>query len=440
MNIQKNQLDPLNAVITIEVNKADYAEKVEKTLTDYRKNANIPGFRKGHVPMSLIKKQYGKAVLFDEVNKLLQDSLQNYIQEEKLELLGSALPKATNEMNFDQEDFSFDFEIGLAPSFEVDLGAKNKITHYQVVPDKKMLEDQVSRIQKHYGKVQALDAVENGADLNVTFLNENEGINQKSELEVEAFEKKVAKQLVGKKIGDSIEVSTKDLFDDEHKLMDFLKIDHDRVHGLDVPVTIQIDNITKSEKAALNQELFDKIFPAGTVSSEKEMVEKIKEDAIKQFQSFGDNKFVNEVTDFLLENTKFDLPKEFLIKWLQTSGEKELTEEEASAEYERSEKGIRYQLIEGKLFRDHNLQVTFEDIKNFTSDNIRAQMAQFGMMDPSQEEVDNIVRRVLTNQDEVKRISDELVSKKITQLFMEKVPAKKQEIGYNDFIKLSYGE
>jgi len=137
MNIQKNQLDPLNAVITIEVNKADYAEKVEKTLTDYRKNANIPGFRKGHVPMSLIKKQYGKAVLFDEVNKLLQDSLQNYIQEEKLELLGSALPKATNEMNFDQEDFSFDFEIGLAPSFEVDLGAKNKITHYQVVPDKK---------------------------------------------------------------------------------------------------------------------------------------------------------------------------------------------------------------------------------------------------------------------------------------------------------------
>ncbi|MGG7036109.1 MAG: trigger factor, partial [Flavobacterium sp.] len=159
MNITRNNVDALNAVVTVEVSKSDYAEKVEKVLADYRKNAAIPGFRKGTVPMSMIQKQYGKAVLLDEVNRLLQDNLNKYLVEEKLDILGNPLPKVTEDFNWDVEDYKFEFELGLAPEFTVDLAAKNSLVQYKVVADDKMLDEQVARIQKQYGKIIAADTV-----------------------------------------------------------------------------------------------------------------------------------------------------------------------------------------------------------------------------------------------------------------------------------------
>ena len=364
MNITKTNVDELNAVVTVPVSKEDYSAKVEKVLADYRKNASIPGFRKGAVPMSLIQKQYGKAVLLEEVNKVLQEKLNNYLVQEKLDILGNPLPKVSGDFDWDQEDYSFDFELGLAPQFSVDLTAKNKITHFKIVADDKMLNDQIERIQKQYGKLISKDTVEEGDDLKLTFVNEANGINNTTSLSLDVFkDKKTAKKFIGKKVGDVIEISTKGLFDDDHQLMDYLKVDHDLVHGLDVNVTVTIDGVTTSEKAELNQELFDKLFGEGVVSSVEEVKAKIKEDAEKQFVQQADQKFLNDVTEFLLESTTFQLPSEFLIKWLQNSGEKQLTEDEARAEFTKSEKGLRYQLIEGKIMTENQLQITFEDLK-----------------------------------------------------------------------------
>lgn len=441
MNITRTNVDALNAVVTVEVSKNDYASKVEKVLADYRKNASIPGFRKGAVPMSLIHKQYGKAVMLEEVNKVLQESLNNYLVEEKLDILGNPLPKITEDFNWDKEDFSFDFELGLAPEFSVDLAAKNSITAFKIIADDKMLNDQVERIQKQYGKLIAKDTVEEGDDLNVTFSNEENGINNTSSISLDVFkDKKTGKKFIGKKVGDVVEVSTKGLFDDDHKLMDYLKVDHDVVHGLDVEVAVKIEGITTSEKAELNQELFDKLFGEGNVTSVDEVKAKIKEDAEKQFAQQADQKFLNDVTEFLLESTKFDLPSEFLIKWLQNAGEKPLTEEEAREEFAKSERGLRYQLIEGKVMTENNLQITFDDLKAYTSELIKKQMAQFGQMNPTQEDIDGIVARVLSNQDEVKRLSEQVMNEKMLGLFKEKVKAKTKEVSYEQFVKEMYGE
>ncbi|RXR29640.1 trigger factor [Flavobacterium piscinae] len=441
MNITRTNVDALNAVVTVAVSKNDYASKVEKVLADYRKNALIPGFRKGAVPMSLIQKQYGKAVLLEEVNKVLQENLNNYLVEEKLDILGNPLPKVTEDFDWNKEDFTFDFELGLAPEFSVDLSAKNNITAFKIIADDKMLNDQVERIQKQYGKLISKDTVEEGDDLNVTFSNEVNGINSTTSISLDVFkDKKTAKKFIGKKVGDVIEIGTKGLFDDDHKLMDYLKVDHDLVHGLDIEVSAKIEGITTSEKAELNQELFDKLFGEGNVTSVDGVKAKIKEDAEKQFAQQADQKFLNDVTEFLLESTKFDLPSEFLIKWLQNAGEKPLTEEEAREEFAKSERGLRYQLIEGKIMTENNLQITFEDLKAFTSELIKKQMAQFGQMNPTQEDIDGIVARVLSNQDEVKRLSEQVMSEKMLGLFKEKVKVKTKEVSYEQFVKEMYGE
>jgi trigger factor len=441
MNITRNNVDALNAVVTVEVSKSDYAEKVEKVLADYRKNAAIPGFRKGAVPMSLIHKQYGKAVLLDEVNKLLQDNLNNYLVEEKLDILGNPLPKVTEDFNWDVEDYKFEFELGLAPEFNVDLTAKNSLVQYKIVADDKMLNDQVARIQKQYGKLIAKDTVEEGNDVSGIFANEEKGINNRTTLSLDVFkDKKTAKAFIGKKVGDVVTLKTKGLFDDDHKLMDFLAVGHDDVHGLDIEVTFTIDEVVGHELATLDQELFDKLFGPKAITSVAELKAKIKEDAEKQFAQQADQKFLNDVTEFLIANTKFDLPAQFLKKWIQSAGENPLTAEQAEAEYTKSENGLRYQLIEGKIISENSLQITFEDLKAYTSEVIKKQMAQFGQMDPSDEDVQGIVARVMSNQDEVRRLSEQVMNEKMLNLFKDKVKAKSKEVSYDDFIKAMYGE
>jgi trigger factor len=222
--------------------------------------------------------------------------------------------------------------------------------------------------------------------------------------------------------------------------MDYLNIPHDNVHGLDVEVTFTIDEVIAREPAELNQELFDKLFGPGNVTSVDELKQKIKEDAEKQFEQQADQKLMADVQDFLIENTKFDLPKEFLIKWLQTVGEKQLTPDEAAVEYDRSEKGLRFQLIEGKALAQSNIQITFEDLKAFTSNAIRQQMAQYGNANPTDQEVEGIVARVLSNQEEVKRLSDQVVADKMLQLFKEKANPTTKEVTYEQFVAAMYNE
>jgi len=441
MNITRENVDALNAVVKVDIAKEDYSDKVEKILVDYRKTANIPGFRKGHVPMGMVKKQYGKAVLVDEVNKLLQDALNKYLTEEKLDVLGQPLPKTQEEIDWESDKFSFEFELGLAPEFKVDLKSKKSITQYNIVADKKMIDEQIERVQKQYGKLVPQDAVEKDSEITGAYTNEEKEIDNTVTLTLDKFKgKSTAKQFVGAKAGDVITLKTKGLFEDDHDLMHALKIEHDDAHGLDIEVNFTISEVNKRELADLDQELFDKLFGKDEVTSVTELRAKIKEDAEKQFVQQADQKLLNDVTEHLVENTKFDLPAEFLTKWMQTSGEQELDADQAREEYEKSEKSLRYQLIEGKLIEANNVQVTMDDIKSHAREMIKGQMAQFGQMNPSDKELDDIAARVLSNQDEARRISEQLVSQKLLTVYKEKANLKTKELSYENFVKEVYGD
>ena len=440
MNITRENIDELNAVVKVDITKEDYSDKVEKILSDYRKTANIPGFRKGHVPMGMVKRQYGKAVLIDEVNKLLQDALGKYLTEEKLDVLGNPLPKSQDNLDWNADEFSFEFELGLAPEFDVNLKSKKAITQYNIVADEKMVNDQVENIQKQYGKLVSKNEAAEGDEITGSFKNEEHEIDNSTTITLDKIKGKVnAKKFIGKKVGDEIKLKTKGLFNDDHDLMHFLKVSHDDAHGLDIEVTFTVNEINTRELADLDQELFDKLFGKGVVTTVTELKDRIKSDAEGQFVQQSDQKLLNDITEYLIENTKFDLPAEFLQKWIQTSGEEPIDETQAKEEYEKSEKGMRYQLIEGKIIADNNLQVSFDDLKGYAKEMIKGQMAQFGQTNPSDEELDSIAARVLQNQDEIKRLSDQLMSQKLLELYKEKANLKVKELSYDKFVKEVYG-
>ncbi|NVJ88786.1 MAG: trigger factor [Flavobacteriaceae bacterium] len=439
MNITRENIDALNAVVKVDIVTEDYQEKVTQVLNDYRKKANIPGFRKGHVPMGMVKKQYGKSVMIDEVNKLLQDSLNKFITEEKLDILGNPLPKMQEDFNWDADTFTFEFELGLAPEFDVNLNPKKKITQYNVVATDELIDEEIKNIQSRYGKMSSLDEATEEANITGTFVNEEKEINKKSTFLVSDLKgKKNEKKFIGAKVGDVIELDTKKLFEDNNKLHFVLGVSAEDAKDLDIKVTLTIEEITKTEPAELDQELFDKLFADGSVKTVTELKDKIKEDAEKQFQQQADQQLLNAVTEYLVENTKFDLPSEFLQKWLQTAGEKELSADEAASEYEKSEKGLRYQLIEGKIMKDNDIKVDYAELIDYAKGFIRNQMAQFGNMNPEEKELNDIAGRILQNQEEAQKLQSQLISQKLLTFFKENMTFKTKEVSYEDFIKEVY--
>ena len=439
MNITKENVDALNAVVKVDIVADDYQAKVTEVLTDYRKKADIPGFRKGHVPMGMVKKQYGKSIMIDEVNKLLQDSLNKFITEEKLDILGNPLPRVKEDCNWDAETFSFEFELGLAPEFEIDLSAKNKIKQYNIVATEKLIDEEVKNIQSRYGKMSSLDEATEHSNVTGTFVNEDKEINKKSTFLVNDLKgKKNEKKVIGAKVGDVIKLETKKLFEDDLKLQQILGVANDTAADLDITVSLTVEEITKTDPADLDKELFDKLFTDGSVSTVTELREKIKEDAEKQFLQQGDQQLLNAIQEYLIENTKFDLPKEFLEKWLQTAGEKELSAEEAAVEYAASEKGLRYQLIDGKIMKDNDIKVDYAELTEYAKGFIKTQMAQFGNLNPEEEELNNIAGRILQNQEEAQKLQSQLIGQKLLTFFKEKINFKTKEVSYEDFIKEVY--
>ena len=439
MNITKENIDALNAVVKVDIIADDYQEKVTKILNDYRKKANIPGFRKGHVPMGMVKKQYGKSIMVDEVNKLLQDSLSKFLTEEKLDILGEPLPKIQEDFSWDAEQFSFEFELGLTPKFDVNLKSKKKVTQYTIITNDKFLDKEVEDIQNRYGKERSLDEATKNSYVTGTFVNEEKEINKKSTFSFSEIKgKKNEKKLIGAKVGDVIELETKDLLKNNDDLHYILGIPDDKVGDLDTTVTLTIEEITTIESADLDKELFDKLFADGSISTVTELRERIKEDAEKQFQELTDQQLLIAIRDHLVENIKFDLPSEFLQKWLATSKENELTREEATEQYNNSEKGLRYQLIEGKIMKDNDIKLDYQELVDYTKKIVRPKLAQLGNTNPTENELDAIAANVLQNKDDATNLQEQLLSLKMLTFYKENISFKTKEVSYADFLKEVY--
>lgn len=436
MKITKNQIDNLNATISVVVKKEDYAENVKKVLKNYQKNATIKGFRKGAVPMAFIEKQYGRAIQADEINSLINKTLGDYFKEEKINYLGDPLP-ITENVDWDAEEITLEYELGLVPEFSFDFKPENGVRYFKIKVDEKVIDNQIDRIRNQFGSLQAQTEIDENSVVLISFFNEENNINKESSVKLTDFSQKTSSELKGKKVGDQLTISSQELFNDAHDLIRYLGISHDLAHDLKADITLTIQEVNRVILAELNQELFDKLFPQSEVTSQAGLREKISENIQGQYTQQSEQQFLNDVTDYLIESTKFDLPSAFLKKWLQTAAERRLTAEEAEKEYEKSEKGLRYQLIESKIVSENNLVIKMADIKDFAKNQINQQIQMYNL-DRESINVDEIADQVLKNKEEQERIYQQLMASRLIEFYKSNIKISEKEVSYDDFIKEVY--
>ncbi|WP_313375609.1 trigger factor [Chishuiella sp.] len=429
MNITKNTTGDLSAVLTVTVDKADYQEKVVDVLNQYRKTANIKGFRKGQVPMSFVKKQYEQAVIFDTVNELLQKSVSEYINTEKLSILGNPVP-VIKDIDWDAEQLNFDFELGLAPEFDVDL-SKIEIENYKVKVADEEIQKYVDNFAARFGSLKSLAEAEAGAVLKVEAKVEGQEEAKATFIRLEDL--KDASAFIGKKAGDVVEVNTKDIFDTAEEAAQELNTE---VSEEGVVVTYTIKEINKTEKSEINQELFDKVYGEGAVDSEEAFRNKIKEESENMYNKESDKQIINDVVAKLVETIKFDLPTEFLTKWLQTSNENITSEEQAKEELAKMDKGLRYQLIEAKIAEINNVEVTAEEVKEAAYAAIKDQLKMYGQTSIPEETLQQIAMSALQNQEEYNRLSYQAFTDKMLAIFKNNVKLNEKEVTFDEFVDI----
>lgn len=438
MNVTYNKVDDLNAVLSVAIEKADYAEKVEKALKNYRKNANVPGFRKGFVPMGLVKKQYEKPLIYDEVNKLLQESVNKYLNDNKVEILGQPLPKEDKSFNWDNETLKFEFELGLAPEFEVDL-AEVEIPYHKITVSDDEVEKYIENFRLSYGKMSEAEEVGEGAYIKGVFyeLDEN-GEETSAHYHANIFHKDLKDKKVfdGKKKGDKVEIEAKDIFEDQDKLAQTFGLEDGEIADFNKKLVYKIQDIVNHQKAEINQELFDKVYGEGVVDSEEAFRAKVKEEAEKMYVAEADRVMLTNGLLNLVENKKFDLPKEFLLKWLQFSNQNVDSTEKAEEMYNNAERGMRFQLVEGRVANKYDVSVTREDVEKQAIDAVKQQMKMYGAsLNFDDEMLKGIAQQSLQDENQYRQLADQVFAGKLITLFKQNAKLQEKEVSFEDFVE-----
>ena len=438
MKIDLNKKNKEISVIAIEISPNDYQEKVQNILNDYRKKANIPGFRKGFVPMGMIKKQYELPVKVDEINKLVQNELGKYITENKLSIIGSPIPSEGDDINWKEENIKLSFDIATKPTFKINFKPKKPIVYYNITADKSMINNQVEAYQNQYGKIISVQNIEDNTNIIGVFscekIDHTKDANFNSELLLKVTFKKI---FLNAKVGDILKLNTSKIFKDENDLHKITGIEKEKLNEVD-EIDFKINELNKNEKAETNNDFFKKVYPNETIKSLNEFKNKIKEDIEKQFVNQSDQKFLNDVTDSFIKETKISLPEDFLKRLMKLNSKEEISNEDLEKEYSNSENGIKYQLIEEKLLIENDIQINADSIKEFATKMIKNQMAAYGQKEPEQKELDSILSRILSNQEEVKRISNQIISEKLLLIYKEKINKKDKKVSYEEYIEIAY--
>ncbi len=447
MKITQGKAKNMMTTIKIEVTESDYSEKVTDILKRYRKDAVVPGFRKGKTPMSIIEKQYKTSVVVDEVNKLLQDSLYKHITENKVKVLGSPMPLSDNEIDWkNNSDFIFEYEVGLAPEFDVKISKKDKLDFYKIEADKKLVDNYCNDIAKRYGKM-SNPSKSIAGDLVYCLIQQldsngnidSSGISNEATVSIDTIkEKKYQKMFIGVEPDVKFNLNVKKVFSNKSDLSAMLKISQGELENLSNDLfEFTIIRINRLAPAVFDNELFNKVYPDGKIKNLKEFKNKIKEEAKKSFEVESDRMLKNDVVLYLVDKIKFDLPDEFLMKWLVKSSEKPLTIDQVKQDYPQYSKSLKWQLIENKILEEHKVKVDNDDLINFTKEIVKKQMQQYGQAISDDKQIADIAENILKNEDERKRISNQLFDEKTLVIYKELFKLNQKSISYDDFVKLA---
>jgi len=447
MNILKQEIDALNAVLKVKIEKADYDPKVEETLKDYRKKAAIKGFRPGHAPVSLINKLYRKPIIVDEVNKLISESLSKYLVEQKLNILGEPMPSETQgPIDWDtQEDFEFAFDLGLVPEFELKLSKKDKIPYYTIKVDDKLREVYSDSYRRRNGKYVPVEVTAEN-DLVKATLNELNADESPKDggVYVESASISIAlvadedekKKFISLKAGDVVTVDTQKSFPNAADRAALLHIAKDKLADVEPLFQATVTETLTFEKAELNQEFFDKVYGEGTVSTEDEFIAKLEEEIRNNLVHESDFRLVVDLKEKLIEKYKFELPKEFLIRWLVAVNEGKHTREQIETEFPMFEKDLKWQMIRDKVAMENNLTVTEEEIHGFAMNFARNQFAQYGMSQMPDEYLVSYADSVLKKDGEKRKIQEKLLEDKAVAIIKEAVKLDEKELTTDEFNNL----
>lgn len=447
MNITQEKVDDLNAIVKITFAPEDYVPRVEKSLKEQAKKANLPGFRKGMVPVSHLKRMYGKSILVEEINNLLTETLTKHLTENKVEVLGQPLPILEDDVDFkwDQTDeFEFKYELGLAPAVDVKIDSKDKFTTYKVKADEETLAARIQNIRKSYGK---MTNPEQSAEGDVLYAELTQlaadgstfegGIQSKGSIRLDLVtDKKILKSLVGVKKDDELELDITKAFDkNESVISKLLNISEDDAKDLQSNFKVKVLNVNRLEEADLNQEFYDKLFGEGVVTDEAGFRARITEEIESMFQQDADRKLQNDIYAKLTGETKMELPNEFLRKWLKVTNEK-LSDEELNEGYEEFAKNLKWTLIENKIINDNEIKIEYKDVFETAKQRLDAQFRMYSPQPLPEDQLAQYAANFLQEKENANRIFDEVKAQKVFEHIKSVATLDEKEIEYNKFIEL----
>ena len=440
MKVTNKNHDEVSALLTVTLDKSDYKERVEKTLLNYAKNANIPGFRKGKAPLSLIRRQYEAGVAYEEINKQVSDALNNYITENNLRLVGQPVPQPVDNLDYNNDQVTVSFEVGYEPNITIDL-AKYEAPHYKVEASEKEISQSIENMQKRFAErvpqdkigkdsyiaIQTEQVVEEGAEGEHHHAPKNVTINKDN--------KEVYAVVKGLKVDGSAIVTKEQLEKDETlaKELGFSKAEVEHLHHNEVKVTVK--EIYSLDLAELNQELFDKVYGSENIKTEEELKGKVKEELDEYFQQNADVHYVNKMLEQIVEKEEIQLPETFLVQWLMFNNPNIQNEDHAKEIFENEKPQLKYQIIEGKLMNDNDVKIDYADILAQSEQLVRNQLAIYGIHHLSDEEIQKYAVEMLKDQEQVRQISSEVAMAKLKDVILEKGGKKEETISHDQFME-----
>ncbi len=450
MEITMENKDELNAILRVQVKPEDYQDRVNEVIKDYKKKANMKGFRPGKVPEGLIRKMYGRAIKIDEINKAVSQKLTEYIQTEKLNILGEPLPtkEEQKEVNWDQDkEFEFAFDIGLAPEFEVKISKHDKVPYYIIQPDEELLNSQIESYQRRMGEFKEAEKVSDKEEMLKAELQEldEDGSIKEDGLKKEDVslslpvikDEETKNKFENAKAGDEVDIDLKKAYPSEAELSSMLVMEKEDLPNIGNNFKVKINEVKQFEKAELDQNLFDKLYGEGEITSEEEFREKVKEELVEQLKPESERKLMEDVKNHFVRKVDPKLPGEFLKRWLkETQQNNNLTEEQIDNEFPIFEQDVKWDLIKNKIVKDNEIKVEESEVLEMAKQLTKQQFQQYGIMNFPDEQLEQYANQLLQKDEERRKVYERKHEEKIVEHIKENIKLEEKEVTFEEFKKM----
>ena len=438
MKIVREQKEQHASLIRVTVDEKDYGEAVEKTLRDYKRKANIPGFRPGMVPMGIIKKMYGKGVVAEQSYRLASNSAFEYLQKEKIDYVGDVIPaEEQGDFDFDNNtEFEFVFEIGEAPEVKLDLSEKDKVAYNRIKVDKKMHEDYLNNYLRRFGRLVDVEEVTSDEALTVTLDNGDLKVEDACRGRISMSDEE-RKPFIGQKVGYKTTINVNDLYKNPSQRASILHVKEAELADLNPVFSLEITKIRRFANPELNEEFFKEAFPAGNVKNEEELNKFIDEEINRELSRESDYLFTLQLRNYLLDKAKLEMPVEFLKRWLYVINEGKFTKEDIEKDFDSFVKMFSWNFLQKYFIQKDDLKVSAEEANAEAKQLAAAQFAQYGMPSAPAEMIDNFAKQILDNKEQSQKIYEKLYEQKVVEDVKSKIKVTEKLVSAEDFAKLA---